>query len=54
MMEMRRADVANHSRMLIPNDPLELNKARLICREAMTLIVEEVNLPLQPLPLCCL
>lgn len=35
-------DKINNCREAIPPDPMELSEARLLCREAMTLITEEV------------
>ena len=35
-------DKINNCRDAIPPDPMELSEARLLCREAMTLITEEV------------
>lgn len=35
-------DSVNLNREPIPVDPIALNEARLLCREAMTLITEEV------------
>lgn len=35
-------DKINNCRDAIPPDPIELSEARLLCREAMTLITEEV------------
>jgi len=35
-------DKINNCRDAIPPDPMELREARLLCREAMTLITEEV------------
>lgn len=45
VLEGRTLKELNTSREPVPVDPVALNEARLLCRQAMTLITEEVNPP---------